>query len=136
MSIKQRVTTYFRPEALKEIDNYCKKANVSRANFLEIASKHYINSVETKSNLLSYAYHAYTRENWSKNAVDDFLANIWDIYSHDEDTILKEVFDELEIECTEYQSMVDIHGFEKICSILIKCMEKEVNSRAVRYFLK
>lgn len=136
MSIKQRVTTYFRPESLEEIDNFCKEANLSRANFLEIASKHYINSIRKDANLLSYAYHAYARENWTHNAVDDFLENLWSVYSTDEDKILKEVLDELGIECTEYQNMVTIHGFDKVCSILMECMEREVSSRAVRHFLK
>lgn len=136
MSIKQRVTTYFKPESLEEIDSFCKEANLSRANFLDIASKYYINSIRKEVNLLSYAYHAYARENWTHNAVDDFLKSLWVVYSTDEDKILEEVLNKRGIETTEYHSMVDIHGFDKICSILIECMEREVNSRAVRYFLK
>jgi hypothetical protein len=135
-TIKKKISTYFYTEPLEEIDSFCKKANLSRASFLEIASKHYINSIENEHNLLSYAYNACTCENWTQNAVNTFLDDIWEVYAIDEEEILSEVLSEIGIEQKEFKTMIDTHGLEKICLILIKCMEKEVNSRPVKYFLK
>lgn len=131
---KKPITTYFRPDALKQIDDYCKKANVSRANFLEIASKHYINSIENEPGVLSYGY---SSENWIKNKVDDFLKRMWDVYFYNEKNLLNEVLLSLSISsCYKYQNMIEIHGLKKICQILINCIEKEVNQRTKKHFLK
>ena len=70
---KKRVTTYFKKDSLKQVDNYCKKANIRRSDFLEIAAKTYINSIENDLNLLSFAYHAYSYENWTQVAKRDTI---------------------------------------------------------------
>lgn len=75
--IKKRVTTYFKEEDLIKMDDFCKKHNIKRTEFLERALNHFVNSIENDLNLLSLAYYSVSDCNWLRLAVDDFFYMIY-----------------------------------------------------------
>lgn len=133
---KRKLTFWVRPSEQKEIDTFCKEVNISRSNFLAIASKWYIKTIRKDKNLLSLAFHGFARENWTQNAVINFLAELWEVYSADEGKILKTVLDEFGIEEKEFFEVIATHGFDTVNSILMKCMEIEFVSGKTQHSLK
>lgn len=117
------------------MDDFCKKHNIKRTEFLERALNHFVNSIENDLNLLSLAYYSVSDCNWLRLAVDDFLYDLWDSYYQDEDIEPDKILEEENVKWHEYPEMIEKYGFEKVVSILIKFISAENNLRFKRHRL-